>query len=198
MTQNNSNVRSYELSAPVVNPATASIEVQVKQKKAPRKKVNRNMFTVVKAKAETLFDKIKWLGDDANGIKPERLFRKSVLKVVKETEGYNEAAFKKDLAMKMAILLDQGKFHRKCFESEWSLFEVAQKCAWAKETVFEQIRDLGIDKVPGFKTPDYLVYDYEELRHELKSQGFDFDYFRDDPYTAQFKELHPDVKAPML
>lgn len=184
-----------EPSALVINPSNStSVEVKV-MKKQRAHKVNRNLFTVAKAKAVTLYEKVNWLADNDENEK-KKLFNKCVKKAVNDIDNYNEAAFKKDMAMHMAFLLNDRRFQMTCYKADWSLFELSQKLCWTKADVFQKIRDYGIDQVQGFETPDILIYEIDDLKGELRSLGFDHDYFKDDPYTKAYKAKHPDQNGP--
>lgn len=176
--------------------ATAEQPRQFNDSKPQRKKAKRNPFTEVKNKSLKLYESLKWLLDDQ--FDEDKLLRKCVDKVVKETTDYNERAFKKDVAMKMSHLLNDRKFIKKCWDAEWDIFCESQKCVWAKDSVYQQIRDHGIDRVPGFNTPDILIYSHEDLMHELKALGFDEEFFKDDPYTYHYKQNHPEETSPRI
>lgn len=164
------------------------------QKKDGKKK--RSLSSVAKSKIVALYKRSMW-----NANTPEEkqvLFKKCVTKVLNDMEGYNELAFKKDIAMRMALLLNERHFQQDCFEAGWSLFEVSQLLCWTNQRVFQAIRDYGINHVQGFNTPGILVYEMTDLEQDLRALGFDQNYFKDDPYTVKWKALHPDVKEPVL
>lgn len=188
---------SAEPSAQVVNGQAAQKQYnQSNGGKSLRKKPHRKPFVEVKTKAFKLYDSLKWLLDDQ--FDEDKLLRKCLVKVINETTGYSETAFKKDLAMKMSHLLNDRKYQRKCWYAGWDLFEEAQKCCWAKESVFQQIRDMGIDMVPGFKTPDIVIYTKDDLINELLALGFDNNYFEDNPYSKEYKVKHSDQTGPRM
>lgn len=183
--------RSFEPMALVVNPAIA-----VPAKGKAKAKKARNPFSVAKSKIIALYKRSMW-----NANTPEEkqvLFKKCVTKVLKDMEGYNELAFKKDIAMRMALLLNERHFQQDCFKAGWSLFEVSQQLCWTNQKVFQAIRDYGINHVQGFNAIGILVYEMNDLEHDLRALGFDQDYFKDDPYTAKWKENHPDVNEPVM
>lgn len=184
-----------EPSSQVVTVSTAA-QKQSQQSKPPRKKAKRNPFTEVKNKSLKLYESLSWL--EAFQMNEDMLLKKCVEKILSETSDYNEIAFKKDFAMKMSHLLNDRKFTLKCWEAGWSIFQESQKCVWAKDSVFQQIRDRGIEKVSGFKSVDIIIFKYEELMSELKALGFDEKFFEDDPYTKQYKEKHPEETGPRI
>jgi hypothetical protein len=118
------------------------------------------------------------------------------MKVLSEMDGYNETAFKKDLAMHMAFLLNDRRFHKTCWNAGWSLFKVSQRLAWCNATDFQKIRDLGIENVKGFNCRGIPVYEEtdEGLMSELKALGFDKVYFEDDPYSSHYKSAGGKLK----
>lgn len=159
-----------------------------KSDKPKRKKIVD--FKSAKNATKAAFKQVEWLASDAGGhvLCRQDLFKRSLAKTLMEAEGYSEFAFKKDLAKKMAMLLNDRKFHQKCWDAEWSLFGQAQILAWCNKADFDAIRDEGIDHVDGFDVPGIVVYEYRELRSELKALGFDDDFFKGDPYTSHYKE----------
>lgn len=189
-------VAGENVAAELVATSELSSKSSSKKPNSP-KKPNRKIFSVVKNKILALHKNLSWLTDDGT-LTTEALLSKCTKKVVNDTDGYNESAFKKDIAMRMSFLLNDRKFHRKCWDAEWSLFDVAQKCAWANEVDFQNIRNFGIDHVSGFSTPDAIIYSLEELQHELKVLGFDEAFFENDPYTAGYKTANPNVTSPEI
>lgn len=159
--------------------------------KKPKKK--RSLFSMAKTRTNALYDRVSWLVPTPEGIifedKENELFRKCLIKALYDMDGYNEAAFKKDLAMHMAFLLNDRRFHLKCWDAGWSLFKTSQRLAWCNATDFQKIRDLGIENVKGFDCRGFAVYEDtdEELMSELKALGFDEDFFKDNPYTSHYK-----------
>lgn len=186
-----------EQMAQVINPSTlAEAFDKKKQDKKKKKPVKRNPFTVAKQRTVAKFKKVEFLVDDIANKKD--LFRKCLNQVLEDMDGYNILAFQKDLAMHMAFLLNDRRFIRTCWDSNWSLFEVSQQLAWAKATDFQQIRDLGLNQVHGFDVPGIVAFELKELSGDLKAQGFDEKFWTDDPYTIKWKEKHPGVKRPTL
>lgn len=162
------------------------------------KKRKRSPFTVAKSKTIDLFKKVDWLSVHPAGgkvISEKDLFRKCLTKVLSEMDGYNEFAFKKDLAMHMALLLNDRRFHQTCWDSGWSLFLESQRLAWCKTSDFQRIRDYGIENVSGFDCPGMAaVYGYKDLLSELKALGFHENYFKDDPYTSHYQDAGGKLK----
>lgn len=166
--------------------------------KKPKKK--RSLFTMAKTRTIALYDRVAWLVPTPEGIiyedKEIELFRKCLIKALYDMDGYNETAFKKDLAMHMAFLLNDRRFHITCWNAGWSLFKVSQRLAWCNATDFQKIRDLGIENVKGFDCRGFAVYEEtdEGLMSELKALGFDKDYFENDPYSSHYKNAGGELK----
>jgi hypothetical protein len=176
---------------------TAQSQVVTPSSSMTSKKRKRSPFTVAKSKTIDLFKKVDWLSVHPAGgkvISEKDLFRKCLTKVLSEMDGYNEFAFKKDLAMHMALLLNDRRFHQTCWDSGWSLFLESQRLAWCKTSDFQRIRDYGIENVSGFDCPGMAVYGYTELLSELKALGFDKDYFEDDPYSSHYQSAGGKLK----
>lgn len=178
---------------------TAQSQVVTPSSSMTSKKRKRSPFTVAKSKTIDLFKKVDWLSVAPAGgkvISEENLFRKCLTKVLSEMDGYNEFAFKKDLAMHMALLLNDRRFHLKCWHAGWSLFKVSQRLAWCNATDFQKIRDLGIENVSGFDCRGFAVYGEtdEVLMSELKALGFDKNYFENDPYSSHYQSAGGKLK----
>lgn len=174
----NATMRSFGESFNVVaNPEIASLETG--NKKATRKRT-RNLFSEAKIKTIALYDKVKWLEYGDSPVAD--LFKKCLQQTLKEMTGYNEAAFKKDLATHMAFLLNDRRFDQTCKTARWSLFKTSQLLAWTSASDFKKIRDYGIANVTGFNTPAQSVYESQDLGDELAALGFSKEFFKDDPY----------------
>ena len=178
---------------------TAQSQVVTPSSSMASKKRKRSPFTVAKSKTIDLFKKVDWLSVAPAGgmvISKENLFRKCLTKVLSEMDGYNEFAFKKDLAMHMALLLNDRRFHQTCWYSGWSLFKTSQRLAWCNASDFQKSRYLGIENVKGFDCRGIPVYEETDkgLMSELKALGFDKAYFENDPYTSHYRSAGGKLK----
>ena len=166
--------------------------------KKSKSKSKGNPFTIAKRKTIAEFDKTNWITTtEGTPITCQELLFKLCLKeTLGKMDGYNETAFKKDLAMHMAFLLNDRRFHNTCWNAGWSLFRTSQQLAWCNASVFQKIRDLGIENVKGFDCRGIPVYEEtdEGLMSELKALGFDKAYFENDPYSSHYKNAGGGLK----
>lgn len=193
---------SSEPMALVINPAVSASTVE--QPKAAPKKRNRSNFTVAKQKTIALYNQVKWLegsikdNTESENVTSEQylslkdgfstLFKMCLLRVIYEMPGYNEDAFKKDMALHMSYLLNDKRFDKTCKAAKWSLFKTAQLLTWTSAADFQKIRNEGIDRVRGFDVQGRVVYSLFDLNNFLFALGFTEEDFKDDRYAQSTTE----------
>lgn len=188
------NERSFNEAMPQVSNSSNDAAKKQNQQAKPKNKdkSRRSSFYLVRDKAVTLFEQAakyaELLGADFGKAKVLKKCLDKALEEIQRDRRYNETAFKKDLATRMAYLINDKRFDRKCKKAEWSLFAEAQKLSWVNDTVFGEIRDSGIEHVKGFYTPDCLIYSLKDLRADLLALDVVPEDLDGDPYLPGYEE----------
>ena len=193
------NERSFNEVMPQVSNSSNNASKKPNPKNQPKNKdkSRRSGFYLVRDKTVTLFEQAskyaELLGTDFNKSKVLKNCLNKALVEVQRDRRYNEVAFKKDLATRMAYLINDKRFDRRCKKAEWSLFAEAQKLSWVNDTLFGEIRDNGIENVSGFYTPDCLIYNLSDLRAELLAQDVAPEDLDGDPYLPGYEERQKEM-----
>ncbi len=179
----------------IMNANERSIEAQpqtVKSAKSGRSSTRSN-FSLVKQKVIDAYRKVESVGilTDEKGKKD--CLKKCLEKALEGMKTYNEEGFKKDLSMRMARLINDKRFDRRCKKSKLCLYVEAQRLAWANERTFQQMLNEGVDQVKGFYTPNVLLYNIEDLRSHILLNDVDLDDL-DDRYSEEWFKKHPKEK----
>lgn len=179
----------------IMNANERSIEAQpqtVKSAKSGRSSTRSN-FSLVKQKVIDAYRKVESVGilTDEKGKKD--CLKKCLEKALEGMKTYNEEGFKKDLSMRMARLINDKRFDRRCKKSKLCLYVEAQRLAWANERTFQQMLNEGVDQVKGFYTPNVLLYTIEDLRSHILLNDVDPDDL-DDRYSQKWFDNHPKEK----
>lgn len=187
------NERSFNEAMPqVFNPSNGADKKDQQDKSKKKDKDRRSSFYLVRDRAVTLFVQASKYAELLGATFDRPTVLKNCLdKALAEIEHdrrYNEAAFKKDLATRMAYLINDKRFDRRCKKAEWSLFAEAQKLSWVNDTVFGEIRDNGIEHVKGFYTPNSVIYELKDLRADLLALDVDPEDLDGDPYLSGYEE----------
>jgi hypothetical protein len=177
----------------IMNANERSIEAQpqtVKSAKSGRSSTRSN-FSLVKQKVIDAYRKVESVGilTDEKGKKD--CLKKCLEKALEGMKTYNEEGFKKDLSMRMARLINDKRFDRRCKKSKLCLYEEAQRLAWANERTFQQMLNEGVDQVKGFYTPNVPLYTIGELRSHILLNDVDPDDL-DGRYSQEWFKEHPD------
>ena len=180
----------------IMNANERSIEAQpqtVKSAKSGRSSTRSN-FSLVKQKVIDAYRKVESVGilTDEKGKKD--CLKKCLEKALEGMKTYNEEGFKKDLSIRMARLINDKRFDRRCKQAKKCLYEEAQRLAWAPEKVFQQILSDGIDHVKGFYTPDLVIFELEEIRKDILFNDVDPKDL-DGRYSKEWCKKHPDKAA---
>ena len=179
----------------IMNANERSIEAQpqtVKSAKSGRSSTRSN-FSLVKQKVIDAYRKVESVGilTDEKGKKD--CLKKCLEKALEGMKTYNEEGFKKDLSIRMARLINDKRFDRRCKKSKLCLYVEAQRLAWANERTFQQMLNEGVDQVKGFYTPNVLLYNIEDLRSHILLNDVDLDDL-DDRYSEEWFKKHPKEK----
>lgn len=187
------NERSFNEAMPQVsNPSNGADKKDQQDKSKNKDKNRRSSFYLVRERVVALFEQAhkyaQLLGVKFDKTKVLKNCLDKALAEIEHERRYNEAGFKKDLATRMAYLINDKRFDRKCKNAQLSLFEEAQKLAWVANDKFVEIRDLGIDKVKGFYTPDCVIYELGDLRSDLLLLDVDPKDLDGNPYLPGYEE----------
>lgn len=163
------------------------------------KSTNRSYFSRAKQKTIDMYRKVYstgFLDSDEQKADEQKVkcLRMCLTKTLDGMKGYNEEGFKKDLSIRMARLINDKRFDRRCKQAKKCLYEEAQRLAWAPEKVFQQILSDGIDHVKGFYTPDLVIFKLEDIRKDILFNDVDPDDL-DGRYSEKWFKEHPDEAA---
>ena len=162
------------------------------------KSTNRSYFSRAKQKTIDMYRKVYSTGfldsdQQKAGEQKVKCLRMCLTKTLDGMKGYNEEGFKKDLSIRMARLINDKRFDRRCKKSKLCLYVEAQRLAWANERTFQQMLNEGVDQVKGFYTPNVLLYNIEDLRSHILLNDVDLDDL-DDRYSEEWFKKHPKEK----
>ena len=180
----NANERSIE--------AMPQTEKSVKPVKSGRSSTRSN-FSLVKQKVIDAYRKVESVGILTDDEKKKNCLKQCLKKALEGMKTYNEEGFKKDLSMRMARLINDKRFDRRCERSKICLHQEAQRLAWANERTFQQMLNEGVDQVKGFYTPNVLLYTIEELRSHILLNDVNVKDL-DDRYSEEWFKKHPKEK----
>lgn len=158
------------------------------------KSTNRSYFSRAKQKTIDMYRKVYSTGFLVSDGQKAKCLRMCLTKTLDGMKGYNEEGFKKDLSIRMARLINDKRFDRRCKQAKKCLYEEAQRLAWAPEKVFQQILSDGIDHVKGFYTPDLVIFKLEDIRKDILFNDVDPDDL-DGRYSEKWFKEHPDEAA---
>ena len=158
------------------------------------KSTNRSYFSRAKQKTIDMYRKVYSTGFLDSDEQKAKCLRMCLTKTLDGMKGYNEEGFKKDLSMRMARLINDKRFDRRCKRAKKCLYEEAQRLAWAPEKVFQQILSDGIDHVKGFYTPDLVIFKLEDIKKDLLFNDVDPKDL-DERYSEKWFKEHPDEAA---
>lgn len=154
------------------------------------KSTNRSNFSRAKQKTIDMYRKVYSTGFLDSDEQKVKCLQMCLTKTLDGMKGYNEEGFKKDLSMRMARLINDKRFDRRCKRAKKCLYEEAQRLAWAPEKVFQQILIDGIDHVKGFYTPDLVIFKLEDIKKDILFNDVDPDDL-DGRYSKEWCDKHP-------